>query len=50
MCISLKVFEKINDFLVNTVLGQVSVIANDMFFQKNQQYSMKSVIYSIVFL
>ena len=31
------VFEKINDFLVNTVLGQVSVIANDMFFQKNQQ-------------
>ena len=31
------VFEKINDFLVNTALGQVSVIANDMFFQKNQQ-------------
>ena len=31
------VFEKINDFLVNTVLGQVSVIANDMFFQKNLQ-------------
>ena len=30
-------FEKINDFLVNTVLGQFSVIANDMFFQKNQQ-------------
>ena len=34
MWISLKVFEKINDFLENTVLGQVSVIANDMFFQK----------------
>ena len=31
------VFEKINVFLVNTVLGQVGVIANDMFFQKNQQ-------------
>ena len=25
-------FEKINVFLVNTVLGQVSVIANNMFF------------------
>ena len=37
MLISLTVFEKINDFLVNTVLGQVSVIANDMFFQKNKQ-------------
>ena len=24
-------------FLVNTVLGQLSVIANDMFFQKNRQ-------------
>ena len=30
-------FEKINDFLVNTVLGQISVIASDRFFQKNQQ-------------
>ena len=28
-------FEKINVFLVNTVLGQVSVIANNMFFLKN---------------
>ena len=28
-------FEKINVFSVNSVLGQVSVIANDMFFQKN---------------
>ena len=37
MWISLTVFEKINDFLVNNVLDQVSVIANDMFFQKNQQ-------------
>ena len=37
MLISLTVLEKINDFLVNTVLGQVSVIANDMFFQKNKQ-------------
>ena len=37
MSISTTVFEKINDLLVNTVLGQVSVIANDMFFQKNQQ-------------
>ena len=35
--ISMTFFEKINDFLVNTVLGQFSVIANDMFFQKNQQ-------------
>ena len=26
---------KINVFLVNTVLGQVSVIANNMFFLKN---------------
>ena len=31
------VFEKINVFLVNTVLGQVSVIANDMLFQKRKQ-------------
>ena len=37
MWISMTVFEKINDFLVNTVLGQFSVIANDMIFQKNQQ-------------
>ena len=37
MWISMTVFEKINDFLVNTVLGQFSVIASDMFFQKNQQ-------------
>ena len=29
------VFEKINVFLVNTVLGQVNVIANNMFFLKN---------------
>ena len=29
------VFEKINVFSVNTNLGQVSMIANDMFFQKN---------------
>ena len=28
-------FTKINVFLVNTVLGQVSVIANNMFFLKN---------------
>ena len=28
-------FEKINVFLINTVLGQVSVIANDMVFLKN---------------
>ena len=28
-------FEKINVFTVNTNLGQVSMIANDMFFQKN---------------
>ena len=31
------VFEKINMFSVNTNLGQVSMIANDMFFQKNKQ-------------
>ena len=37
MWISMTVFEKINDFLVNTVLGHFSVIANDMFFQKSQQ-------------
>ena len=37
MWISMTVFEKINDFLVNTVLDQFSVIANDMIFQKNQQ-------------
>ena len=35
MWIELTVFEQINDFLENTVLGQVSVIANDMLFQKN---------------
>ena len=29
------VFDKINVFLVNTVLGQVNVIANNMFFLKN---------------
>ena len=29
--------EKINDFLVNTVLGQINVIASDGFFQINQQ-------------
>ena len=29
------VFEKINVFSVNTVLGQVNVIANNMFFLKN---------------
>ena len=29
------VFDKINVFLVNTVLGQVSVIANNMLFLKN---------------
>ena len=34
MWISTTVFEKINDLLVNTVLGQVSVIANDMFFSE----------------
>ena len=34
MWISMTVFETINDFLVNTVLGQVSVIADDMLFQK----------------
>ena len=28
-------FEKINVFFVNTVLGQVSVMANNMFFPKN---------------
>ena len=28
------VFEKINVFLVNTVLGQVIVIANNMFFSE----------------
>ena len=38
MWISMTVFEKINDLLVNTVLGQFSVIANDMFFQKKQQW------------
>ena len=43
------VFEKINDFLVNTVLGQFSVIANDMFFRKTSSNSMEKVIYSIVF-
>ena len=37
MWISMTVFEKINDFLLNTVLGHFSVIANDMFFQKSQQ-------------
>ena len=37
MWISMTVFEKINDFLVNTVLGHFSVIAKDMFFQKSQQ-------------
>ena len=36
MWISMTVFEKINDFLVNTVLGQINVIAFcDGFFQKN---------------
>ena len=35
MWISSTVSEKINVFLENTVLGQVSVIANDMLFQKN---------------
>ena len=30
-------FEKINVFSVNTNLGQVSMIANDMFFKKNLQ-------------
>ena len=44
------VFEKINDFLVNTVLGQFSVIVNDMFFQKTSSNSMEKVICSIVFL
>ena len=34
MWISSTVFEKINDFLVNIALGQVSVIANDMFFSE----------------
>ena len=29
------VFEKINVFLIDTLLGQVSVIANDMVFLKN---------------
>ena len=29
------VLEKINVFPLNTNLGQVSMIANDMFFQKN---------------
>ena len=29
------VSEKINVFLINTVLGQISVIANDMVFLKN---------------
>ena len=37
MWIKSTVFEKINVFLVNTVLGQVSVIPNDMFFEQNQQ-------------
>ena len=31
------VFEKNQRFLVNTDLGQVSVIANNMFLLKNQQ-------------
>ena len=35
MLISWRVFEKIDVFLINTVLGQVSVIANDMVFLKN---------------
>ena len=30
-------FEKINVFLINTVLGQVSVNANDMVFLKNKE-------------
>ena len=35
-CVSLiDFFEKINVFIVNTVLGHVSVIANNMFFLKN---------------
>ena len=35
MWIQSTVFEKINVFLVNTVLGQISVIASDGLFQKN---------------
>ena len=35
MWVQSNVFEKINVFLVNTVLGPVSVIANNMFFLKN---------------
>ena len=31
------VFEKVNVFLINIVLGQVSIIANDMVFLKNFQ-------------
>ena len=30
-------FEKNNVFLINSVLGEVSVIANDMVFLKNEQ-------------
>ena len=37
MLVQSTVFEKINVFLVNTVLGQVSLIANNMFFLKHQQ-------------
>ena len=33
MWIESTVFEQINDFLENTVLGQVGVIANDMLIQ-----------------
>ena len=51
MWISLKVFEKINDFLVNTVLGQVGVIANDMFFsEKPAVFNEKRDLFYCIFV
>ena len=37
-------------FLVNTVLGQNSLIANDRFFRKTRSNSMEKVLGFIVFL
>ena len=45
--LSLTVFEKINDFLVNTVLGQVSVIAWYVFSEKQVIQWKKCLFYCI---
>ena len=44
------VLEKMNVFAVNTNLGKVSMIANDMFFRKISSNSIGKVLGFIVFL